>query len=166
MTRKLLMTTTTLIALAAAPMAYAETPQASTGTGSEVASEGAFKYDTNSPRISNGMAEFDDTSIAMSQATFRALSNARGNDLETSDGVKIGTVTGLDFNAQGNPELMVDLAADTKIAAEVLVITVQPENLMIKDGQIYLATSLDELYLKAQSGNARDSAGRTAITLM
>jgi hypothetical protein len=165
MTRSKLIYTVAATAMLSPAALLADTPQASTGTGSEVASETPFVYDTNSPRINNGMAEFDDTSIAMPNAVFKALANARGEELETNDGTVIGMIERVNTNAQGNPELVVDVESEAIIPADTLIVTVQPGNVMLGNEGIYLTTSVAELKLKAEKNSVRDSEDRVSVTL-
>ena len=165
MFRTKLITTVAAAALTLPVAAHAESPQASTETGSEVASQQTFTYDTNSPRINNGMAEFDASSIAMPSKVFRALANARGENLETTEGDVVGMIEAVNVNAQGNPELVVDIKNDSAIPAEVLVVTVQPGNVKMMNNKLFLDTSLRELELKASKNSVRDSQDRVSVTL-
>lgn len=145
--------------------AMANSPQASTDTSNAVGSEQSFYYDTNSPRISNGWAEFDANSIAMSMDAFRALTNVRGADFETVTGEVIGVVEGVSTNGRGYPELIVDLNDETPIPADVLVITVQPGNVTLDGNAIKLAASVEDLAVKARANSVRDSNDRVSVTI-
>lgn len=151
----------------AAPLAIAQSgsPEASTEGEVEVGSQKQFVYDTNSPRINNGMAEFDEKSIAMPLDTFRALANSRGEMMQTTAGDNVGEITEVDYNAKGNPELRVDVKSKSAIQADVLVVTVTPDNVMMKDGAVYLDTTVDELELKARKNSTEGSDGKVSVTL-
>ena len=176
MTRKFLTTTATIAALIAVP-AFAqdntanpdlksESPAFDGGKENPVASN-QFKYESNNERVSNGYAEYDTNQIAMSQNAFRALSNARGENLETTDGMVIGMIEAVNTSGQGNPELVVDLSdeASAKFDTEVLIITVTPGNVMLQDGKIELGSTLDEMVLASEEGGRGDYADRKSVTL-
>jgi len=151
----------------AAPLAIAQSgsPEASTEGGVEVGSQKEFVYDTNSPRINNGMAEFDATTIAMPLDTFRILANSRGEMLQTTAGDNIGEITEIDYNAKGNPELHVDVKSSSAITADILVVTLTPGNVMMKDDAVYLDTTVAELELKADKNSTEGSDGNVSVTL-
>ncbi|KEJ97922.1 hypothetical protein SAMN05444149_101374 [Pseudosulfitobacter pseudonitzschiae] len=176
MTRKFLTTTATIAALIAVPaLAQDNTANPDLKSGSPAFDGGKenpvasnqFQYDTTNQRVSNGYAEFDTNQIAMSQDAFRALSNARGENLETTDGMVIGTIENVNTSAQGNPELVVDLAdeASAKFDTEVLIITVTPGNVMLENGKIELGSTLDEMVLASEEGGRGDYADRKSLTL-
>ena len=166
MKRKMLMTSTAAALIAAPTFLSAESPQASTGTGSEVASQQiAPEYDTNSPAISNGDAEADPRIVGMDSALFTALANARGTNMETTAGETVGLIERVNVNAQGNPELVVDLIEGSEIPAEVLVVTVQPGNVTMVGEALLLDVSMDELEQKARYNSGRDSDDRVQVTL-
>jgi len=50
----------------------------------------------------------------------------------------------------------VDLEEDAPIDAKRLIVTVQPENVTLRDGQIFLAVSVDELIAKAEASGVRN----------
>ncbi|ASM72610.1 MULTISPECIES: hypothetical protein [Roseobacteraceae] len=176
MTRKFLTTTATITALIAVPALAQEntdnpdlqsnSPTFEGGQDNPVASN-QFKYDTTNPRVSNGYAEYDTNQIAMSQDAFRALSNARGENLETTDGMVIGMVENVNVSAQGSPELVVDLTDDAsaKFDTEVLIITVTPGNVMLGDGEIALGTTLDDMVLASEDSGRGTYSDRKSVTL-
>lgn len=152
MTRKFLTTASTIAALMAVPA---------------LAQSEKFEYDTKSPRMSNEYVEYDSNQIAMSQSAFRALSNARGDNMETTDGTVIGMIENVNVSEQGNPELVVELTDDQaeKFDTDVLVITVTPGNVMMSGDKLALATTLDELILASQAGTEGSYADRKSVTL-
>ncbi len=177
MTRKFLTTTATIAALIAVP-ALAQTndsasdlqgnsPAVTEGGNMNAAASNQFKYDTESPRVSNGYAEYDTNQIAMSQSAFRALSNARGDDMETTDGTMIGMIENVNISSQGNPELVVQLTDDqaAKFNADVLLITVTPGNVSMEGDKIALAITLDDLVLAAEQGDKGSHGDRKSVTL-
>ncbi|MCR8826520.1 hypothetical protein [Pseudosulfitobacter koreensis] len=176
MTRKFLTTASTIAALMAAPALAQEvvdnpalksnSPAMDGGQDNPVASN-QFQYDTTNKRVSNGYAEYDVNQIAMSQAAFRALSNARGERLETTDGELIGVIENVMVSAQGNPELVVALTDDAsaRFQSEVLVIAVTPGNVMLQDGQVALGTTLDDMTLAVEEGGRGTTSGRKSVTL-
>ncbi|MCV2893395.1 hypothetical protein [Lentibacter sp. XHP0401] len=149
----------------AAPAAFAESPQRATTEGEPVASEQQFVYDVESPRINNGMAEFDAQTIAMSQETFRAIANSRGEMMKTTAGEEIGMITEVGTNAQGNPEMVVDVKDDSPIRADELVITVTPGNVKLMDQAIMLDTTLDALAIKATKNGVNSGDDSVSVTL-
>lgn len=176
MTRKFLTTTATIAALVAMPALAqdntanpdlkSDAPAFDGGKENPVASN-QFQYDTTNERVSNGYAEYDTNQIAMSQDAFRALSNARGENLETADGMVIGMIENVNTSAQGNPELVVGLAdeASAKFDTEVLIITVTPGNVMLQNGKVELGATLDEMVLASEEGGRGDYADRKSVTL-
>lgn len=174
MTRNFLMTSTTIAALVAAPMAFATEDSASdlqgnspaiteTGLKNEV---GSINADGTQKRYSIGGSEYDATTMTMSEAEYRALVASVGAYFETQDGKTLGVIEDLTFDGQGNPELIVDLVNDTKIDADTLVVTLLPDSVTLTDGKVLISTTEDELYLKAQSGSKRDDETRTTVIVM
>ncbi len=175
MTRSFLITTTTIATLIAAPMAFASDDSASDLTGNSPAiTEGgqanvvgsSTPGDLATKRPGIGIAEYDPTRMAMPKSEYDALIASVGADFKTQDGEVLGVVENLTFDAQGNPEMVVDLVSDTKIDAETLVVTLLPESVELRDGKIFLDTTADELYLKAQDGSKRDDETRTTVIVM
>ena len=176
MTRKFLLTTTTIATLIAAPAAFASQDSASDLTGNSPAiteggnanvvgsTAGTPEVATKRPGI--GIAEYDPTRMAMTEEQYAALAASVGAAFKTQDDEILGYIDGVTFDAQGNPELVVDLLDDTKIDAETLVVTLLPESVTLRNGMIYLDTTADELYLKAQSGSKRDDETRTTVIVM
>lgn len=156
---------TAAAAALAASSAFAESPQAATGTSTEVASDAPKAYDTNSPRLTNGKAEMDPTVIEFSTDTMLALEAASGEMLKTNEGTQIGLIEDVTYNAQGNPEIIVDVLDDAAIAAETLVVTVQPGNIALADNKLFLDTTYDELLLKVAADGNRGSNDRVDVTL-
>ncbi|MEM6305001.1 MAG: hypothetical protein AAF744_09780 [Pseudomonadota bacterium] len=177
MTYKFLITASTIATLAAAPMAMAQTVDSASDLqgNSPNVTEGGFDSDAGSianadkvaPRTRQGIgiAAFDPTTTTLSQNEYDVLAASVGGDFETSDGVLLGEVTGLAFDGQGNPEIEVDLLAETKIDAETLVMTILPENLEVMNGKIFIDVTYDELYLQAQDGSKRDDESRTNVVI-
>tara|TARA_R110000737_G_scaffold55720_4_gene79121 strand:- start:1427 stop:1963 length:537 start_codon:yes stop_codon:yes gene_type:complete len=177
MTRKFLTTTATIAALIAVPaLAQDNTTNPDLKTNSPAVTDGGkmneaasnqFKYDIESPRISNGYAEYDANQIAMSQSAFRALSNARGENMETTDGTVVGMIENVNVSGQGNPELVVQLTDEqaAKFNTDVLVITVTPGNVAMEGDKLALTTTLDDLVLAAEQGDKGSYADRKSVTL-
>ena len=118
----LLTTVSTVIALSVAPLMAQQTtteadsgaPSVSEGSSDTAVSSGeANSYDTNSPEISSGDAPVDDMPKSVTAMEAEFLEAAKGSDLETKDGEKIGTIEDVSYNAQGHPELRVDLVEDS-----------------------------------------------------
>ncbi|WP_050927651.1 hypothetical protein [Aestuariivita boseongensis] len=150
MTRKSILNTVTAAALLIPGVALADTQ---------------WHWEKDATRINNGMAEFDDKSIAMSSDTFIALANSRGEVMSTIAGDVIGVITNVDTSENGNPELVVELADESAIPADTLVVAVQPGNVTLMENRIMLDTSLAELKTKATSSGVRDAGGRVTVTL-
>ncbi|MCX7559486.1 hypothetical protein OS190_07870 [Sulfitobacter sp. F26204] len=175
MTRKFLMTSTTIATLIAAPMAFAAENSASDLQGNSPAvTEGGNKNvvgstansDIATKRVGLGIAEYDATRMVTTKEEYQALARSVGADFKTQDNEVLGVVDGVTFDAQGNPELVVNLNDDSKIDADTLVVTLLPESLTLRDGKIFLDTTADELYLKAQDGSKRDDETRTTVIVM
>ena len=174
MTRSFLMTTSTIAALAFAPSAFAQSVAAEMPGQSPAVTEGGNDniVGSSSPselatkRPGTGIAEYDPQRMAMPKVEYDALIASVGADFKTNEGTVLGVVENVMFDAQGNPELVVDLNNDTKIDAETLVVTLLPESVTLRDGKIFLDTSADELYLKAQDGSKRDDETRTTVIVM
>ncbi|MEM6941385.1 MAG: hypothetical protein AAF943_07460 [Pseudomonadota bacterium] len=175
MTRSVLMTTSTIAALIAAPMAFAteattldmggNSPAITNGGDTSIAgSSEPGRLPTAKPGI--GVSTFEPTPSPLPQAEYDALMASVGSDFKTNEGTILGVVTDVTMDAQGHPEMVVDLRDDTKIDADVLVVTLLPESVQLRDGKIFLDTSEDELYNKAQAGAARDDETRTAVIVM
>lgn len=177
MTRKFLITSTTIATLMTAPMAIASEDSVTDPIGNSPAvTEGGDKNAVGSiptpaselatKRPGIGIADYDPTVMSMTIEEYNALARSVGSDLKVRDGEVLGTVTDVTFDGQGNPEMVVDLKEDVKIDAETLVLTLLPESLELVDGRIVLDTTADELYLKAQSGSKRDDETSTTVIVM
>ena len=175
MTRSFILSTTAAVALMAAPLAHAtENSTAVPGNSPAITETGnanvvgstSNELDTATKRYGIGIAEYDPTRMAMPQSTYDALAAAVGDEFKTTDGERLGVVSGLTFDAQGNPELAIDLDPETPIDAETLVITLLPESLQVVDGKIFLDTTLGELSMLAQDGSKRDDETRTTVIVM
>lgn len=167
MLRNIIFAATSTLALTAAQGALAQSgsPEASTGTGTEVGSQGvAIEYDTGSPAASTDPAA-DPMSINMNMDTFRALSNARGEPVFTQEGNLVGIINAVDVNAQGNPELVVGIRDRSVIDADNLVITVASGTILTTNNGFVLDTTLEELKLKAEGSAIRDSVNRVDVTV-
>lgn len=159
---------TTVAALIAAPsfaLAQSGSPEASTDTGSAVSSVELNEYDSESPEVTDGSAESDPVKLTTESEFFQNLVAAKGDDLSTMDGDVIGRIDNVEVNAQGNTELVIDLVEGTDIAAEMLVMEILPDNVMMKDGKTVLDTSLVELEKMAKYNSGRDSDQRVTVTL-
>lgn len=174
MTRSILKTTTVIAALAAAPMALADQDSMTDATGNSPAITeggdanvvGSIPTDERTKRYNIGDSEYDPTRMAMPEAEYNALRASVGAEFKTNEGKVMGVIENVMFDAQGNPELVVDLNNDTKIDAETLVVTLLPESVVLRDGLIFLDTSEDELYNKALAGSKRDDETRTTVIVM
>lgn len=175
MTRSFLATTTTIAALIAAPMALASQDSMTDVTGNSPAiTEGGdtnvvgstASNSENTKRYGIGDSAYDPTRMAMSEAEYNALGRSIGAEFKTQDGVVLGMVEDVMVDAQGNPELVVDLNNDTKIDADTLVVTLLPDSIMLSEGRIIIDTTEDELYNKAQAGSKRDDETRTTVIVM
>lgn len=167
MLRTTLISLTSALAIATAQGALAQSgsPEASTGTGTEVGSQGvAIEYETSSPAASTDPAA-DTMSINMNMDTFRALSNARGEPVLTQEGNLIGIINSVDVNAQGNPELVVGIRDRSVIDADNLIITVTSGTITTTNTGFLLDTTLEELKLKAGASGIRDSVNRVDVTI-
>lgn len=166
MLRNMTLAVTSVLALTAAQAALAQSgsPEASTGTGSEVASHKQLYYETHSPAASTDPA-IDSMSINMPMDTFKAFANARGEPMMTRDGTELGTVAEVDFNAQGNPELVVELRDNVAIDADRLVVTILPNNVSLTENRLVLDTTLQELALKAQKSGIRETHDLIDVTI-
>ena len=176
MTRKFLLTTPTIASLIAAPVAFASqdsasdlqgnSPAVTEGGNANVVGSSTPMPDVATKRQGIGIAEYDPTRMAMTEEQYAAISASVGAEFKTQDGEVLGYVEGVTFDAQGNPEMIVDLLDTTKIDAETLVVTLLPDSVTLRDGKIFLDTTADELYLKAQSGSKRDDETRTTVIVM
>ncbi len=176
MTRKFLTTASTIAALMAVP-ALAQTESASDlesgspaildGGEPTAAASNQFEYDTNSPAVSNGYAQYDTNQIAMSQTAFRSLVNSRGENMLTTDGEMIGMIEEVNVSVNGNPELVVELtdAQAEVFDTDVLVVAVTPQNVMLDGEIVTLSTTLDGLVLAAEQGDRGSYADRKSVTL-
>lgn len=166
MLRKMTIALTSALALTAANGAFSQSgsPQASTDTGSEVASQKRFYYESRSPAVGTNPAP-DSMSIDLPLDAFKVLANSRGEPFSTSDGTELGVIEEIDFNVQGNPELVIDLKDRSVIDADRLVVTVLPDNLLFSGNKLILDTSVPELKLKAEKNSVRDSEGRVEVTV-
>ncbi|WP_370401724.1 hypothetical protein [Sulfitobacter sp. JB4-11] len=167
MTRKILMTTSTIAALVAAPLAHAdgsiesELPGNSPaitdyGTKTDVGSLTNSDKEQLGTRFGVGIAEYDPTRMTMPEEEYMALMTAVGGDFATSDGMLLGKVTAIDFDAQGNPELSIALLEDTRFDAENLILTLLPESVKLSGNQIIIDETADDLYLAASTSTARE----------
>ena len=179
MTRFKLFTTSAIAATVAAPMAFAdvasgkvdthpniasagsETPVGSTPTSAETGTQM-----TDNERRDIGNAEYDPTRMAMPEAEYKALMASVGADFKTSDGVALGTVSGIDFDAQGNPELAVKLLDDTKFEAEKLILTLLPESVELSGDAIIIDESADDLFLAADNATTRGDDSVVNVNIM
>ena len=176
MTRKFLLTSTTIATLIAAPAAFAtqdsasdlqgNSPAVTEGGDANVVGSTAGTPEIAKKRPGIGIAEYDPTRMAMSEEEYAALSRSVGAEFKTQDNEVLGTVENVTFDAQGNPELVVDLLNTANIDADTLVVTLLPESVNLRDGRIIIDTTADELYLKAQSGSKRDDETRTTVIVM
>jgi len=164
MTRTKLLSLTAATAIAATG-AIAETPQAATGTSSDVASQAPLAYDTNSPKVAIGNSAKDISGIGISTDKILALAAVKGEMLKTNEGTEIGLIQDVSYNAQGNPELIVDVLDRAAIGADTLVMTLQPGNIDLATNRIILDTSYAELLLKVKADGGPDSADRVDVTL-
>lgn len=145
-------------------MAQSGSPEASTDTGSEVASQKRLYYETMSPAVGTDPAR-DSMSIALPLDAFKVLANARGEPIRTNDGTELGVIEEVDFNVEGNPELVVDVRDRSVIDADRLIVTVLPDNFMFAGDRLMLDSSLNELKLKAEKNSVRDSENRVEVTV-
>lgn len=175
MTRNILLTSTTIATLIAAPVALADdsasdlqgnSPAITEGGQDNIVGSTPSDPDVPSDRVDLGIAEYDPERNAVTAEEYDALKASIGSDFRTQDGVVLGVVEGVTFDAQGNPELSVNLHDDTEIEADRLVVTLLPGSLTLADGKIFLDTTADELYTKAQSGAKRDDETRTTVIIM
>ncbi|MDF1727375.1 MAG: hypothetical protein P1U53_06465 [Sulfitobacter sp.] len=175
MTRNIL-ATTALTALLAAPVAFADeaTPLDIGGDSPEIthdggetvvgSTDGRAAVATERPGI--GIAEYDPTRATVTEAEFDVLRASPGADFETQDGVRLGVVQDVMFDAQGNPEMVVNLLNDTQIEADTLVVTLLPGSFTLVNNALLIDTTADELYLKAQQGAKRNDENRTTVIVM
>ena len=173
---KRILAATTALSLMAAPVAFAANDSASDLKGNSPAiTEGGNANVVGSinnttevapARPGIGISEYDPTRMTMTEEQYNAIAATVGAEFKTQDEEILGYVTNVTFDAQGNPELVVDLVDDTKIDAETLVVTLLPESVIIQDGRLIIDTTADELYLKAQSGSKRDDETRTTVIVM
>ncbi len=170
MLRNTIIAATSALALTAAHGATAQSgsPEASTGTGTEVGSQKQLWYEsylgTGSPEVGNAPAQ-DTQSIGISNDAFKVLANAKGEPMMTNDGTPVGIIQEVDFNVQGNPELVVNVSDRNVIDADRLVVTVLPNNFNYAGDQLILDSSLAELKLKARENSISDSEGRVEVTV-
>lgn len=169
-------TATAIAALISAPMAFADVASGKADTNPNTASAGSETQVGSIPttqetgnqmqdneRRDLGNAEYDPTRMAMSEAEYTALVASVGADFQTSDGVELGTVSGVDFDAQGNPELMIALRDDNKFEAENLILTLLPESVQLDGRSIIIDETADNLFLAAN--NATDRGDDTTVTV-
>lgn len=176
MTRSILATTTAIATMVATSFAFAAENSASDLQGNSPAiTEGGNANEVGSTDTSNdlvtkrfgiGDSAFDATRMAMSEEQYDALAASIGADFQTNEGKVLGVIKDVTIDAQGNPNLEVDLNEDTKIDAELLVITLLPDSIVLKDGKIFIDTSEDNLYLQAQDGSKADDETRTTVIVM
>ena len=129
-----------------------------------MASQKTLFYETNSPAVGTDPA-LDTQGINMPLDVFKALANARGGPMALTDGTKIGVIEEIDYNVQGNPELVVDVLEESGIPADRLIVTVLPDNIMMSNDKLMLDTSLDELILKAEQNSISDDQNRVEVTV-
>lgn len=176
MTRSILATTTAIATLVATSVAFAaensvsdlqgNSPAVTEGGNANEVGSTAATSDLATKRFGIGEAEYDATRMAMSQEQYAALGASIGADFMTNEGKVLGMIKDVTIDGQGNPNLEVDLNEDTKIDADVLVITLLPDSIVLKDGKIFLDTSEDNLYLQAQDGSKADDESRTTVIVM
>ncbi len=166
--------TSAIVALMATPAAASDSatdvvgnsPSVTEGGNMNVAaSDRGYTYDTNSPQITDGRAEADDTMINMSRDKFMMLTNAKGDPVVLADGTTVGTVQSVGIDAEGNSEIVVALSDTTKIDADELVVTATPDNINFRDGSMYLMVTEDSLYNRTRSDLVRSGKGRTSVYL-
>lgn len=176
MTRTFLIQSTAIATLITAPLALSAETSAGDLTGnSPRILDGGMANDAGSinrtsdmatKRPGIGISEADPMPTPMSTEEYVALSQAVGADFKTSDDVLLGSVKAVTVDAQGNPELVVDMLDDAKIDADTLVLTLLSDSVTLDDNAILIDTTADELYLQAQSGSKHDDETRTTVVVM
>ncbi|WP_299558111.1 hypothetical protein [uncultured Sulfitobacter sp.] len=149
MTSKFLMTTATITALIAAPMAYAQTT-----------TEEITPADISQTRAGVGIAEYDPTGMSVTQEEYDVLSASVGKPLLTTANEAIGTITGVGFDGQGNVELAVDLPEDTDFEADLMRLRLLPGSVTLVNEQVILDTTVDALKVKVIGDDAQGGSDR------
>lgn len=176
MTRSILATTTAIATLVATSFAFAaensvsdlqgNSPAVTEGGQDNTVGSTENTSDLVTKRFGIGESAYDATRMAMSEEHYHALNASIGADFMTNEGKVLGMIEDVTIDAQGNPNLEVELNDDTKIDAELLVITLLPESIVLKEGKIFIDTSEDNLYLQAQDGSKADDETRTTVIVM
>lgn len=176
MTRSILATTTAIATLVATSFAFAaensvsdlqgNSPAVTEGGQDNTVGSTENTSDLVTKRFGIGESAYDATRMAMSEEQYDALNASIGADFMTNEGKVLGMIEDVTIDAQGNPNLEVELNDDTKIDAELLVITLLPESIVLKEGKIFIDTSEDNLYLQAQDGSKADDETRTTVIVM
>ncbi|MDW4497520.1 PRC-barrel domain-containing protein [Sulfitobacter sp. D35] len=143
MTRKILMTTATIAALAGAPLAYAE-------TGNQGMQKG---YDANHR-------------LELSDDIEGTMLSAKGADVVLSDGTRLGTITEVMSDGTGDAKFFVEVDEGTTIDAEWLDITVSPANVSINENVVGLNATETEINTAAAGSGESDSGEDKATVIL
>ncbi len=164
MERKTLMTTTAAALIAAPTLLVADIPapaaaESSPNPADDVrVEENTASYDgadSGTPMIENS---------GMNKDVYSAVLDASGSTFATVDGDTIGVIENVTVDNQGNAELIVDIADDATIEADVLVVEVEQGKVSMVNDALLLETSLGELRTAASTDAGRHPDGRVEIT--
>ncbi|SPH21662.1 hypothetical protein ASD8599_02414 [Ascidiaceihabitans donghaensis] len=163
MKRNVFLTLTAASAIAATG-ALAGYNESETDNATTVAST-QKEYDTNSPANSTGDTASDIQYSGLETKNIIALENAKGEMLKTNEGEQIGVIEEIDYNAQGNPELVIDVFDKSVVGADRMVMTIQPDNIVLAGNAIVLDTTYNELLAKVKASGVQGSADRVDVTI-
>ena len=96
-------------------------------------------------------------------ATYKAVAEATGTTVIFSDGEELGTITGFDVDEVGKSEIVIDVSETMKVEGDELVINTGPENIMVNDGQITIASTADELAVLAGGDRGADDTRAVVV---
>ncbi|MEP4981707.1 hypothetical protein [Ascidiaceihabitans sp.] len=71
----------------------------------------------------------------------------------------------IDYNAQGNPELVIDVFDKSVVGADRMVMAIQPDNIVLAGNAIVLDATYNKLLAKVKASGVQGSADRVDVTI-
>ena len=96
--------------------------------------------------------------------TFQAVEGKNGSPVILQDGTRLGTLLEMDIDNTGKGEMTIDISETQKVLGDELTVTTGPENVMIADGIIVIASNADTISLLAGGDKGADN-GRQNVYL-
>ena len=115
---------------------------------------------------SNVIPRYNATTSQLSKEQYIALVSAIDEDFVTVDGAVLGKVNNLTFDDAGKASIVIGLADRTNIDAETLVIKPTADSVLVKDGQVFLNVSADELYSRVKAHAMKTDSDKVTVIII